>query len=72
MFENGDIVEINNEEYIIVSFLPGNKINYAYLVMVKAPHKVLLVKQIGPSETFETVVSEEEKKYILSRFDSNS
>lgn len=70
MFQKGDIVEINNEEYIIVAFLPCNKMNYVYLVTVNSPHKVMFVKQNEQSEIFETVVSEDEKKYILSRFES--
>lgn len=70
MFESGDIVSINDIEYAIISIMPCNKITYLYLMSLTTPPKVLLAKQIDELGNIETIKSQEEKEYILARFNS--
>ena len=70
MFQKGDIVNINEEEYVIVSIIPCNKVSYLYLMTLNKPLKVLFAKQVDELGTIETINSKEEKKYILSRFNT--
>ena len=68
-FEAGEIVTLNEEEYVIISILECNKITYLYLTTITEPIKVVLARKIDDS-TIETLTSEEEIKYLLSRFDN--
>ncbi len=70
MFKSGDIVNIDSSEYVIIAIVPCNKTAYLYLMTLNKPLKILLAKQIDELGTIETVVSQEEKKYILSRFNT--
>lgn len=70
MYKNGEIVNINDEEYVIISSIPCNKITYLYLMTMNKPLKVMFAKQIDELGTIEKINSQEEKKYILSRFNT--
>lgn len=72
MFQSGDIVDINNEEYVIVSIISCNKITYLYLATVNKPTKVLLAKQLDDNGSIQPINSKEEMEYVLSRFDSTN
>lgn len=70
-YEAGEIVILNEEEYVIVSVLDCNQITYLYLTTMTKPIKVVLAKKID-DYTIEPLSSEEETQYLLARFNSVS
>ncbi|MBE6139102.1 MAG: hypothetical protein E7174_01160 [Firmicutes bacterium] len=69
MYEAGEIVLLDNEEYVIVSILECNKITYFYLTTLTSPIKVLLAKKVEEG-VIETLGSKEENEYVLARFNN--
>lgn len=68
-YEQGEIVLIDNEEYIIVSIFNCNNINYIYLTSISKPSKILIAKLLNDGN-IETLNDETEIEYVLSRFNS--
>lgn len=68
-YEIGEIVLIDNQEYIILSIIEANFITYFYLKTASKPIKDLIVKL--ENNELVSVVDKEELRYVLSRFNTN-
>lgn len=69
-FEAGEIVTLNEEEYVIVSVLKCNKTTYFYLTTLTKPIRVVLARQLNEF-TLETLTSQDEIDYLLTRFNNS-
>lgn len=69
MYEAGEIITLEETDYVIVSILECNKITYFYLTTLKTPIKVLLAKK-NDDDTIDLISSKEEREYVLARFNS--
>lgn len=69
MYEEGEIVVLDGEEYAIISILECNRTTYFYLTTLTSPIKVLLAKKVD-DDTLETLSSKEEKEYVFARFNN--
>ena len=67
-YEIGEIVLIDNVEYVIISIIEANFITYFYLKTITEPHKDLIVKL--ENNELENVIDKEELQYVLSRFNT--
>lgn len=65
--ENGEIIEFDNKEYICVTRIESNGINYLYLISNFKPLEVMFAKEIidGEDINLEIINNEFEKKHIL-------
>lgn len=67
MFEKGEIVLIENEEYIILSIINDSSNKYIYLESIKKPKELIVGKLIG-NEDVETLSDKKEIEYALTKF----
>lgn len=66
MYEIGEIVEIENEEYVIVSAMSLKEHLYYFLRTVKAPIKALVLRK--DNDNFTIVNDKDEVTEVLSIF----
>ena len=66
MYEQGEIVNIDGREYIILDILNSHSINYYYLKSNFSPIENIVVEE--SNSDFNTVSDDEILKYILERF----
>lgn len=71
MFEKGEIVLIDNQEYIILSIINDNLGKYIYLESVNRPKEILVGKMTGP-DSFDTLNNVNEIEYVLAKFNNNN
>lgn len=66
MYEIGEIVEIENEEYVIVSVMSLKGNLYYFLRTIKAPIKALVLRK--DNDNFTIVTDKDEVTEVLSIF----
>ena len=66
MYEIGEIVEIENENYVIVSVMCSKGVFYYFLRTVKSPIKALLLRK--EKDDFVIVADKDEVTEVLSLF----
>lgn len=66
MYEIGEIVKIENEEYVLVSVMSLNGSLYYFLRTVKAPIKALVLRK--EEDSFTIVTDKDEVAEVLSIF----
>ena len=70
MLEIGQIINLNNKEYIIINIMDLHNIKYVFLISNSKPLEVLIgtEKEKDGNIVIEEVKDNDELDYILSRF----